>query len=393
MLSTSFTKTLRPNLQKFFLSHVRQYNCAKHHIIPGFKAKSITEVAQNLLGLHSARLSSPFVILHTRLSAFNTDDLINELYFARTLIKLRCMRKTIHIVPLDMAPVVHQATMHLRRDDCLRFYRHINVSNLDILKLKEHIIDLVMDKPISSNDILDGINHIPSGLEEIRKNTDLWKKLVRMTIKDLWEEGFLCYINTSSHWGSENRVYGYTQQIYPDLDLHNMETYASQIALVQQYISTYGPVTEEDICWWSGLSKKIIRNCLHELTNMLDIVEISEIHKTFYMMKTRFDEIMAFNQAIEEWITFLAYEDSSLKGYFESRSRYVKPKYYKMLFNQIGEANASIMSNGEVIGIWKWDKKKQKVDWYTFETFDERLAGVVQKSIDRLEDCLRYQCE
>jgi hypothetical protein len=43
------------------------------------------------------------------------------------------------------------------------------------------------------------------------------------------------------------------------------------------------------------------------------------------------------------WLTLLAYEDPSLKGYYESRFLYVDQKHYRLLFNKIGESRASII--------------------------------------------------
>ena len=92
-------------------------------------------------------------------------------------------------------------------------------------------------------------------------------------------------------------------------------------------------------------------------------------------------------------ITLLAYEDPSLKGYYESRERYVSDKFYKQLFNSIGESRASIVRNGEVIGIWSWDKKQKKIEKTIFIDYSLSIEEEKQlcNKIELAEECLKNE--
>src|SRR5258707_1326485 len=83
------------------------------------KFQSVAEIAHASLGLHAARLPSPFVTVLARgdtpsvaLSLFNSAS-------REVLTTLRCMRKTLHTLPLPLAAAAHGATLHFRERDAL----------------------------------------------------------------------------------------------------------------------------------------------------------------------------------------------------------------------------------------------------------------------------------
>lgn len=375
-------------MKSISLGQVRIYNFAKHHVIPGLQANSILEASKSLVGLHAARLPTPFVMLKTRVNGFQVQNLLHELYTAKSMIKLRCMRKTMHIVPLEVATIVHQSTKKLRLAECLYFFKMADIREVFIISLMSEIVERVKESPASSNQILKDLIQTTKLSHDLSRINVSKERIVRFAIKYLWEEGVLCYINESKYWGSERRLYGYTTHIYPSLNLQSLSVKEAQVALVQNYIEKYGPVTEGDICWWSGLSKGVVRNCIAILKDNVRVVSVQNLDNRFYMTALEYEKIMSVEMNSDNWITLLAYEDSSLKGYFESRERYIKPQYNKLLFNRIGEARASIMVNGEVIGIWKWDKMLRKVSWQTFDVVDNILLVSLQEAIHELECCL-----
>ena len=377
-------------LSKLPLSKVREFNYAEHHVLPGFQAKSISQVSRSLVGLHSARLPTPYVTLQSRMGHIETTKLQKELFIKRKLIKIRCMRKTLHTVPFDLAPIVHQATLHFRVADCIRYYKNNGISDKVVVELKKLIISLVKKSPSHSNTIIKYIQASSKPLRRLTIESKAQKLLIRVIVKHLWEEGVICYINTSAHWGSEHRLYGHTQSLYPELILNALSPEEAQKKLVSYHIDRYGPVTEKDISWWSGLSKRVIKQSLKAIKHDLVELEVEEFGDTiFYMKKANYHRMQSFEYSGEPWLALLAYEDSSLKGYFESRNRYVHSKYYNDLFNQIGEVRASIIVNGEAVGIWWWDKKEEKIVYDLFKKIRKNLQSKLEGRIAEMETYLQ----
>ena len=369
------------------LKKIRHYTFTKHHLVPTYQSASIVEVAGNLIGLHSARLSTPYVTLFSRMVNFQTKELQASSFVSRQLIRVRCMRKTLHTLPLALAPMVHQATLAFRVADCFRIYRQMEVPQSLLQDIQEDILGVVSKAPSSSQELEEHILTRRGQVNNQIRRKD-GKRLIPTVIKQLWEEGTLCYLNMSDHWGSEMRVYGYTPLLYPTIQWQSLSSAEAQEKLVYSHIARFGPVTETDICWWSGLSKEVVRKSIATLRDRLCIVHLQNLEQTCYMTIEDREAFEDFRPPEDHWLCLLAYEDPSLKAYFETRTRYIEPCSYDMLFNQIGEARASIMVDGEVTGIWSWDKEKHRVVWKTFVPFSLQMQNVLDETCSRLEACL-----
>lgn len=312
------------------LDTINEYIFIKHNIFPGTQRKDIVDVARNHLGLHSARIMTPYTTLCSRINGYNTKMLTSQLYEKKNLIKMRCMRTTLHMVPLDIASILHMATLDLRLAECRLFCSRNNIDINFIKDIREELIDFV-DSEKSSNEIESKI------LDKLFFcEIDLKKECAKKILKYLWEEGVFCYVNTADNWENEERKYSITKKFYPNLDLEKYSTSDAQRLLVYEYIKKFGPATLKDLSWWSGLSKKTIKKIIDEYHYSIIEFKINNFESSFYVLEEEYHKLEQYKTKGIEWVTLLAYEDPSLKGYYESRSRYVNKEYYNLLFNQIG---------------------------------------------------------
>jgi predicted transcriptional regulator len=374
--------SLTTTKEKLDRSKVMNYIFMKHNVLPDFRSKDVSSVIDNLFGLHAARLPTPFTTLFTRVPDFETQTLWNHLYVQNDHIKLRCMRRTLHILPLKYAPIAHRATMHFRLADCFTLYKKLGADLDYTAKIKAIILSFVQSKPMTPKEIVSLLKF------ELGKLSDEDNKVITTAIKELWEAGELCYINKSTHWGKEERYYGYTPSIYPNLHLNQMDAKEAQKKLVFYHIDRFGPVSIKDIAWWSGLSVKVIRDSIKELGNEVIRLELDATNTAYFMTEKGFTHYQNFSFQTDNWLTLLAYEDPTLKGYYESRFLYVDQKHYELLFNKIGESRASIILNGKAIGVWTIDKPKRKIDWMTFEKVDKSVEKQIKSKMEQMHSFL-----
>jgi hypothetical protein len=107
----------------------------------------VIDVANDLLGLHAARLPTPFVSLAVRVNNFNSNMLWEPLYKDGDLIKLRCMRRTLHILSPLFSPIAHRATLSFRIADCNTKYKKIQIDDRKKEEIKSIIVELVKENP------------------------------------------------------------------------------------------------------------------------------------------------------------------------------------------------------------------------------------------------------
>ena len=112
------------------------------------------------------------------------------------------MRRTLHILSLEYAPIAHRATMNFRLADCYTLYKKLGVNMNYVAKIKDIILFFVQSKAMTPKEIVSLVKF------ELGKLSDEDNKVITTAIKELWEAGELCYINKSTHWGKEERYYG-----------------------------------------------------------------------------------------------------------------------------------------------------------------------------------------
>jgi hypothetical protein len=259
-----------------------------------------------------------------------------------------------------------------------RQYGALGVTEAQVADTREQVLQAVEDGPASARQIED---HILFGMKQRSRDAQL---LVRTALKELWEEGSLCYLNLSDRLGGEERRYGSLQREFPQLDLSNIDAEWAQRQLVAAYVSAYGPVTIKDIAWWSGLSSRRILSILRQLQKSIIQVFVEGFPYDFFIDSDTLEWIKRTKLFNEPWVEFLAYEDPSLKGYYQSRRRYVTDELAVSLFNKIGEARASIICSGEVVGIWDWNLPKRRIRFLLFRRLDDEQQRLFRAALAKL---------
>ncbi len=356
------------------LAKIRHFHFARHGVLAGHKASSIEDAASRAVGIHAARLQSPYAALHARCDDFTNGCLDEELYAQRSLIKLRCMRRTLHIMPLGLAAIAHTATKRQRITPCETAYRHLGVTQGELCRARDKVLETAHVSPIDNR----SIQFLGQQAFGRRADGEWTARATRWVIKGLWEEGLLCYVNRAKEWGTEDRAYAFTQSNYPTLRLDDVPLDVAETKLVLFHIQQYGPVSLQDICWWSGLSRGRVEKAILRNESRLRWVDVEPLGKQLIMSLEDVEKLNGFVPPDSDWIALLAYEDSALKGYFGTRSRYVECANYSSLFNCIGEVRASVVLNGEAVGTWTYDKKDGRIAWSAFRHLTSPQVALVR---------------
>jgi hypothetical protein len=323
----------------------------RHGLCEDTKFNSVLEVAHATLGLHAARLPSPFATVIARSVSPTVAQTLFELDTHADLSTVRCMRKTLHTLPLELAIVTHRATLHFRERDALRAITNANVSLQHISGTVDAIVDL-----------LDGTGLMAHRAIEARLAAPHTSVVViRLALKLAWEQGVLTYRNDTAGWNRENRKFGLTAKLYPGLDM-SMDPSKAAGELIREYFDRYGPASLRDAMWRSGLPRLATTTAMNESARKFVAIHTPWCQSPLYMYEDRHHQFQTLaSQPQIPTLNFLAHEDVALKAYFESRGRYLGKMSPRYAFNQIGEALPTIMYCGQIIGIWSWDASKMAV--------------------------------
>ena len=85
---------------EFEIGSVNTFILRKQHLTDESKIKSIVQTTKDIWGLHSTYASTPYLSLFNRITDFKKESLDREVE-ERRLVKIRCIRKTVHIIPKE----------------------------------------------------------------------------------------------------------------------------------------------------------------------------------------------------------------------------------------------------------------------------------------------------
>jgi hypothetical protein len=349
----------------------------QRHLITAAGPWPATYVAARHVGLHAARLSSPWVAMRTRVPTFEAVHLRDLLHSERSLIKLRCMRRTLHILPLDLAAIAHAATLDQRAGACRSSLRRLGHSDRTLRSLTTRVRDHLASSELPYRTLE----------SQLRATCRHSVEMIRLAIKWLWEHGELVYLDRSPSLHHEHRSFALTSHAFPTLELAIGAVEHPHDRLVAAHIQAFGPVSPDDIAWWSGMGSGRVGSALRRLAGELVRVRIAGLGDDLVMHASTVEDALAVDAAPTGQVSLLAYEDPSLKGYSATRGRYVSASNYPQLFNSIGEARASIMLDGHIVGVWSWDRRTASAVHLLFEQLNRTDRAQVR---DRLADMERF---
>lgn len=279
------------------------------------------------LGLHAARLPSPYAIVAVRSSDPAVPGSLFSAPVRASLLTVRCMRKTLHALPLPLASAAHAATLRFRDRDAQRAVYNAGYLPGAIEAAICELGTLLQDGPLPYR----AIEALLSGAgQEVRA--------ARLAVKVAWERGMIAYVNASNSWDHEARTFALT---------------------ASAYFHRYGPATIRDAAWWSGLSATDITTALRRSQRPFITVATPWSTRPCLMFADQAAEAASHEEAAG--VQLLAHEDPALKAYHETRDRYLVGLPQRRTFNQIGEALPAVTVNGIVTGTWSWDSRSRDI--------------------------------
>jgi hypothetical protein len=116
--------------------------------------------------------------------------------------------------------------------------------------------------------------------------------------------------------------------------------------LVRRWLRAFGPGTEDDVVWWLGATKGIVRAALGEL----DAVPVTlDGGATGWLLPDDLDVVPDPGP----WVALLPVLDPTVMGWKE-RGFYLGP-HREHLFDRNGNAGTTVWVDGRIVGCWVQD--------------------------------------
>ena len=310
----------------------------------------MVELCAALNGLHATDPISPFLSARARIDGFEPGDLERHLYDDRTLIRMLGMRRTVFVIPTDLAATVHQAcTAKIAAANRRRLVKLIDDNS--IADDGDAWLRGVEDDVVATLEALGDASAI-----ELSTRVPLLRTKLAMApgksygadvainnqvLTQLGAQGRIVRGRPTGPWSS-TRYQWASIRSWTDCHLDEIDQVDAETQLARRWLATFGPATEADLKWWAGWTLTQTRRALASI----DAVEVELDQATGWVLP---DD----NETVEEpdpWVAFLPALDPTPMGWID-RDRYLGV-HQEQLFDRTGNIGPTIWADGRIIGGW-----------------------------------------
>jgi hypothetical protein len=381
------------------IAQSNHYLAHKQHLLPGSRGDDVMQVVRDVVALHATAATGPYFSLWARMDDFGREMLENALYKERELVKLLCMRVTLHVVPGDEAGYFLRAfsTDFLERPIPPQFRGGGLLSAAGLCSAKEAPA-LLADLCQRVQAVL--VEHGPSTAREIAKRVPELQAKIRHDVGkpyegefsigsrllgDMCMRGLLVRARPRGTWRSSLYEYALFSAWLPSVNPESVTQKDARAFLVRRYLAAFGPVTSDDVQWWTGFTKGETKKALDDIASEVVKVTVDGLEEDYLMLMDDVERWRAFVPPTESCAFLLPSLDPYIMGY-NDRSRFLAPEHHKKVFDRAGNAVPTVWVDGRVVGVWGQHK-----DGDVFcELFEPVGAadGLVAEQTQRLEDFL-----
>ncbi len=324
---------------------------------------SIAAIATALVGLHNTSPVSPYLSIRARLSGFRRADLDALMWGSWQLARLRAMRTTMFVFPHDLLEVAAAATRHLSEPLATRWLRDSGLSAREFDALAASVDAALADGPLTVRALRRAL--------EVPQAVDLPGVVGRMC-----DSGHLVGGAPPRSWRSNVRVYHRWGDVLADIDFQRWDPDAAIAELIARYIRTYGPVTLDDISWWTGFTKARSRAAIEALDARVTEVAVDGWAGPLYQAAGSHEADEGDSTA-----TALPLLDPYVQGY-RDRARFLDPARHDFVYDRGGNSAATLIQRGRIIGVWQFvDEPVESVRYHLFDAVPAEVRDTAEADL------------
>jgi hypothetical protein len=321
----------------------------RHHVAPSQRVSTVLDATRGVVCLHASDPATVHSSVRARVTDATVELVDRALYEDREVVRMLAMRRTLFVVPVDEASMIHAAASldvarrERRRTEQLvallgvgdpaRWIRDAEQAALEALEARGEATarELAEDVPALREQ-----TRISIGKPYEAKLGMAGRILLQMAVDGRIVRGRPrgSWISSQYRWAPIERWLGH--------DLEPVPVDEARAWLVRRWLARFGPGTEADVRWWTGWGARIVRKAFSDaraVTVDLDGVD------GFVLP----DDLEA-TPPPDPWVALLPSLDPTTMGW-QSREWYLGP-HRPVLFDSNGNAGPTIWVDGRIVGGW-----------------------------------------
>ena len=353
----------------------------RHHLAGSARGIDVTALARALVALHGTDPAAVFLAAWARLPAVAPADIERALYDDRTLLRMLGMRRTMFVVPVELAPVVQAACargiavkerrrleQHLEEGgvtpDGARWLDAAGDATLRALAARGQALasELAADVPALATRL-----ELGGGTANAARVSAVTRVLFVLAA-----EGRISRGRPRGSWTSSQYRWVPMESWLPG-GLVEPAVDAARVELVRRWLATFGPGTVADLRWWTGWTAGEVKRALAEIGP----VEVELASGTGLVLT---DDVAPVVPP-PPWVALLPALDPTVMGWV-SREWYLG-EHGPAVFDRSGNPGPTVWSDGRIVGGWA-QRPDGEVVFRLLEDVGSEVAAAVAAAAERL---------
>jgi hypothetical protein len=381
-----------PKLKKqVSLPHLNSWRMHRQCLDHPFETNNLLDLINAVGWIYSPGCSTPYLSLWARLSSFRTEHLNKLVFDERKLVQLETLRGCTMLVPRNQAAVALRIRPRTYTE--LAKQARLPVTDAEMDKLKTKLIEELEGGSKTTSQLQTAIPRIlikDFGPELKRIG---FINSLSLALNLLKEEGRIIKIQTQRRLDSTEYSYVLVSHLLPEVDPFAMRNNEAWARLAAQYFKAESPARPKDFAWWAGINVTDAIKGIEEVRPKLVPITVEGSKDEYLIPETDVEAFYRFSPE-DSPSNLIPYRDTYLKGQREIVDRFLRVEHADKPFSRwkgklINDPIATIVRNGQVVGVWEWNEATEKVDLLLFENMPKAVEKALRKRAVALADFIR----
>ncbi len=335
-------------------------------------------LAGELCGLHATDPLSVYLAVRARIAGFEAAHLESALYDERTAVRMLGMRRTVFVLPVDLAGVVHQAcTAKIAAANERRLAKLIEANGVAtdgtrwLADVERDVLALLDER----GDAL--ATELSAAVPALRTKVTMSAgktyggdvALNNQVLTHLAAQGRIVRGRPRGQWtATQYRWAPIDQWVTEPLD--SISPIDAETELARRWLATFGPAHEADLRWWTGWTATQSRRALATIR----AVEVELDSGTGWLLPTDLDE----PADPAPWVALLPALDPTAMGW--TRRDWYLGAHRDALFDRSGNIGPTAWADGRIVGGWAQRPDGQVVTRLLEDVGDEATLAIADEA-------------
>jgi hypothetical protein len=368
-------------MRKFTAEERRARLAIRHHLAPNSRVKSATEVARDIVGLHSTDPATVFLSAWARMKKADVESIERELYDDRSLVRVLVMRRTAFVLPPDIAAAALAACSRsvgrVQRNQLVKWIEQAGIAKDGagwLRKLEESTFSAVAARSHATATQVSAEVPLLQRALVVAEGTrnEARVNLGPFVLRLLAVDGRLVRGRPRGGWLSTQWSWA-TMDSWLGTALRPWAIDEAQSELVRLWLEAFGPATVEDVRWWTGWTLAEVRRALTTIKPVeVDLGGVNGIALPGDLGTTRKSAPFA---------VLLPGLDPTVMGW-AGRDWYLG-EHRAQLFDRSGNAGPTVWWDSRVVGGWA-QRRDGEIVMRLLEDIGRDATKAVEAEAERL---------